>query len=88
MVGRRTQKVPLGSFSMFWTRAELVWCNPTIGSAERRQTLQRRANSGLRGLDRQGAHRAAHQSSSSQAGANCAKHPVGLRAKGLSARRE
>jgi transposase len=29
-----------------------------------------------------------HQSSSSQAGANCAKHPVGLRAKGLSARRE
>jgi hypothetical protein len=29
-----------------------------------------------------------NQSSSSQAGANCAKHPVGLRAKGLSARRE
>ena len=29
-----------------------------------------------------------HQSSSSQAGANCAKHPVELRAKGLSARRE
>jgi hypothetical protein len=29
-----------------------------------------------------------HQSSSSQAGADCAKHPVGLRAKGLSARRE
>jgi hypothetical protein len=29
-----------------------------------------------------------HQSSSSQAGANCAKHPVGLRAKGLLARRE
>jgi Transposase DDE domain group 1 len=42
VVGRCTQKVPLGSFSMFWTRAELVWCNPTIGSAERRQTLQRR----------------------------------------------
>jgi len=29
-----------------------------------------------------------NQSSSSQAGANCAKHPVGLRANGLSARRE
>jgi hypothetical protein len=29
-----------------------------------------------------------HQSSSSQAGANCAKRRVGLRAQGLSARRE
>ena len=38
----------LGSFSTFQTRAELVWCNPTIGCAERSQTLRRRAISGSR----------------------------------------
>ena len=34
------------SFSTFQARAELVWCKPTIGSAERAQSLRRRANSG------------------------------------------
>jgi hypothetical protein len=29
------------SFSTFRTQAELVWCNPTIGSAERTLPLQR-----------------------------------------------
>jgi hypothetical protein len=51
-------RTALGHFRRSGTRADLVWCNPIIGSAECTQTLRRRARSGhsvyfvdIRGLD-------------------------------------
>jgi hypothetical protein len=52
------------------------------------RALQLYAYSGLRELDRQDAHRARTPELFLPSGVNCAKHRVGLRAKGLSAQRE